>query len=108
MQIGASILRQMADMYRKVRGTLRFLLGNLADYDPAVHAVPYEQLPSLDRYILFRLSGLMNEISAAYDSYQVRQLQAEGSVGGRVLAVRRCSDGGREGAGAPGADWAPS
>ncbi|EFJ46048.1 hypothetical protein VOLCADRAFT_93543 [Volvox carteri f. nagariensis] len=68
--IGSSILRQMADMYRKVRGTLRFLLGNLADYDPQVHAVPYEQLPSLDRYMLFRVSQLMNEVSAAYDSYQ--------------------------------------
>ena len=43
--IGPAILRQMADGYRKLRGTLRFLLGNLADYDPAAHAVPYAQLP---------------------------------------------------------------
>ncbi|GIL90054.1 hypothetical protein Vretimale_18112 [Volvox reticuliferus] len=68
--IGANILRQMADMYRKVRGTLRFLLGNLGDFDPPVHAVPYEKLPALDRYILFRLSQVMNDVAAAYDSYQ--------------------------------------
>ncbi|KAG2447442.1 hypothetical protein HYH02_007767 [Chlamydomonas schloesseri] len=68
--IGSNIIKQMADMYRKVRGTLRFLLGNLADYDPAAHAVPYAQLPGLDRYVLGRLHGLMTEVAAAYDNYQ--------------------------------------
>ncbi|GFR52057.1 hypothetical protein Agub_g14579 [Astrephomene gubernaculifera] len=68
--IGSGILRQMADVYRKVRGTLRFLLGNLADYDPVRHAVPYERLSGLDRYLLLRLGQLSSEVAAAYDSYQ--------------------------------------
>ncbi|GLC44547.1 hypothetical protein PLESTM_001611900 [Pleodorina starrii] len=68
--IGSNILRQMADMYRKIRGTLRFLLGNLGDYNPQTHAVPYDKLPALDRYILFRLAQLMNDIAGAYDGYQ--------------------------------------
>lgn len=71
-QIGSNILRQMADMYRKVRGTLRFLLGNLADYDPRAHAVPYGQLPALDRFLLYRTAQINKELAAAYDTYQVR------------------------------------
>ncbi len=70
-QIGSNILRQMADMYRKVRGTLRFLLGNLADYDPRAHAVPYDQLPALDRFLLYRTAQINKELAAAYDTYQV-------------------------------------
>lgn len=58
-------------MARKLRGTLRFLLGNLNDYSPASQAVPYESLPAIDRYMLFKLGGLMEEISAAYESFQV-------------------------------------
>lgn len=68
--IGSNILRQMADMYRKVRGTLRFLLGNLADYDPRAHAVPYGQLPALDRFLLYRTAQINKELAAAYDTYQ--------------------------------------
>jgi isoleucyl-tRNA synthetase len=40
---------QTADTYRKLRFTLRFLLGNLDGFDPATNAVPYDQLPATDR-----------------------------------------------------------
>lgn len=68
--IGPGILKQTADMYRKLRGTLRFLLGNLGDYDPAAHAVPYAQLPSVDRFALSRLSALLSDAAAGYEAYQ--------------------------------------
>lgn len=68
--IGGRILGQVADVYRKIRFTLRYLLGNLADYDPAVHAVPHAQLAAADRYILARFAALVDECSAAYGSYQ--------------------------------------
>ena len=42
--MGSYILSQVADVYRKLRFTLRFILGNLHDFDPAVDAVPYEQV----------------------------------------------------------------
>lgn len=42
-------MKQVADAYRKLRGTLRFLLGNLSDFNPATDAVPYQQLPAVDR-----------------------------------------------------------
>ncbi len=61
---------QVADVYRKIRFTLRYLLGNLSDYDPAAHAVPHAELAAADRYILARFAALVDECNAAYDSYQ--------------------------------------
>ncbi|KAI7846319.1 hypothetical protein COHA_000156 [Chlorella ohadii] len=68
--IGGRIISQVADVYRKVRFTLRYLLGNLADFDPQAHAVPHAQLAAADRYILSRFAALVEECSAAYESYQ--------------------------------------
>jgi isoleucyl-tRNA synthetase len=71
VQIGGGILKQVSEAYRKLRGTLRFLLGNLADYDPVQHAVPYKQLPAVDRWLLAKHAELMAEVQEAYDTYQV-------------------------------------
>lgn len=68
--IGQTILKQMADVYRKIRNTSRFLLGNLHDFDPAEHAVFYEDMPELDRYMLHRMTEVFAEVTEAFDSYQ--------------------------------------
>ncbi|GMH36377.1 hypothetical protein BSKO_04245 [Bryopsis sp. KO-2023] len=68
--IGSGILKQTADTYRKLRGTIRFLLGNLSDFDPKTEAVAYEDLPSIDRYILTRFSTALREVEEAFNTYQ--------------------------------------
>jgi isoleucyl-tRNA synthetase len=68
--IGKNILKQMSDVYRKIRNTARFLIGNLHDFDPAQHAVPYEQLPALDRYMLHRLTEVFNEVNDSFETFQ--------------------------------------
>jgi len=68
--IGKNILKQMGDVRNKIRNTARFLLGNLHDFDPAKDAVPYEQLPELDRYMLHRITEVFREVTAAFDSFQ--------------------------------------
>jgi len=68
--IGKTILKQMADVYRKIRNTARFLLGNLHDFDPAKDAVPYEQLPELDRYMLHRITEVFKDVQDAFESFQ--------------------------------------
>lgn len=70
MRLGPNILGQMADAYRKIRNTARFLLGNLHDFDPAKDAVAYEQLPELERYMLHRMTEVCAEIGDAFDCYQ--------------------------------------
>lgn len=68
--LGNTILKQMADVYRKIRNTARFLLGNLHDFDPARQAVPYHQLPELDRYMLHRISEVFTDITDAFETYE--------------------------------------
>ncbi len=68
--IGQNILKQLADIYRKIRNTARFLLGNLHDFDPAKHAVAYEELPELDKYMLQRITEVFAEVTEAFESFQ--------------------------------------
>ncbi|KAK9835222.1 hypothetical protein WJX81_006819 [Elliptochloris bilobata] len=75
--MGPNILSQVADVYRKLRFTLRFLLGNLPDFDPAAHALPHADLPAVDRFTLAQFAALLDDAAAAYDGYQfVRVYQA--------------------------------
>jgi isoleucyl-tRNA synthetase len=68
--LGGNILKQMADVYRKIRNTARFLLGNLHDFDPAKDAVPYDELPELDRYMLHRITEVFADITDAFETFQ--------------------------------------
>ncbi len=68
--IGKNILKQLSDVYRKIRNTARFLLGNLHDFDPAKDSVPYDRLPELDRYMLHRITEVFNEVTDAFESFQ--------------------------------------
>ena len=68
--IGAGILRQLADVYRKVRNTSRYLLGNLHDFSPSTDAIAVEDLPLLDRWMLQRTAEVMDEITEAFESYE--------------------------------------
>lgn len=68
--IGKAILKQLGDVRGKIRNTARFLLGNLHDFDPSQHAVPYEQLPELDRYMLHRITEVFNDVTDAFETFQ--------------------------------------
>ncbi|MFO1400811.1 MAG: isoleucine--tRNA ligase [Steroidobacteraceae bacterium] len=66
--VSEEILRRMADSYRRMRNTARFLLGNLDGFDPA-DALEPGQLVALDRWAIARATALQQEIIAAYRSY---------------------------------------
>jgi isoleucyl-tRNA synthetase len=68
--LSTNILKQLGDVRGKIRNTARFLLGNLHDFDPDKHTVPYEQLPELDRYMLYRMTEVFQEVTEAFESYQ--------------------------------------
>ncbi|MBA0739804.1 hypothetical protein Gogos_013039 [Gossypium gossypioides] len=69
VMIGPQILRQMSDVYRKLRGTLRYLLGNLHDWK-VENAVSYQELPMIDRHALFQLENVVKNIREGYENYQ--------------------------------------
>jgi isoleucyl-tRNA synthetase len=70
LRISNEILNQLIEAYRKIRNTCRFLLSNLYDFDPAVHAVPFDQLPELDRWALIRLGELIPRVTKAYEDFE--------------------------------------
>ncbi|WP_421956250.1 isoleucine--tRNA ligase [Polaromonas sp.] len=64
------ILARVVDTYRRVRNTLKFLLANISDFDPATDAVPLEQMLEIDRYALSRAAQLQADILAHYEVYE--------------------------------------
>ena len=68
--ISDEILKRVVESYRRIRNTLRFLLANTSDFDPAKHAVPVEQMVEVDRYAL-ALTGKMQEAATQdFNAYQ--------------------------------------
>jgi isoleucyl-tRNA synthetase len=67
-RIGKTILQTTSDAYRKLRNTIRYMLGALSDFSPD-EAVELEQMPPLERFILHRLYELDGQVRAAYDGY---------------------------------------
>lgn len=65
-----SLMQRVGDNYRKLRNTLRFLLGNLHDFVPAADAVGFEAMEPLDQYILARTAELDAKIRKAYDDFE--------------------------------------
>ncbi|WP_026700162.1 isoleucine--tRNA ligase [Salibacterium aidingense] len=74
VRISDAILKQVAEVYRKMRNTFRFLLGNLRDFDPAQNRVPWDQLSELDRYMMLRLNDLIDKTKSGYDEYEFAQV----------------------------------
>ncbi len=68
--LGPGIVKQLADVYRKVRNTARYLLGNLHDFVPERDAVPYEQLPLLDQWMLQRTAALIDNVTGDFERYE--------------------------------------
>jgi isoleucyl-tRNA synthetase len=67
-RIGPTILQTTSDAYRKLRNTIRYMLGALADFSPD-EAVEPDQMPPLERYILHRLWQLDGQVRAGYEGY---------------------------------------
>jgi isoleucyl-tRNA synthetase len=75
MPVNRDYLRtNMADAYRRVRNTFRFLLGNTSDFDPARDAVPYADLPEMDRWALDELARLIQRVTRAWEQYELHQV----------------------------------
>src|SRR5207244_4292056 len=70
IRLSSEILDRLADAYRRIRNTYRFLLGNLADFDPARHRQSSARLDEVDRWVLDRLARLVDRVVRAYEEYQ--------------------------------------
>ena len=70
LNIDEKILARVVDTYRRVRNTLKFLLANVSDFDPAKDTVPADQLLEIDRYALSRAAQLQTDILAHFNAYE--------------------------------------
>ncbi|MBI3102358.1 MAG: isoleucine--tRNA ligase [Burkholderiales bacterium] len=93
LAIDDKILARVVDAYRRIRNTLRFLLANVSDFDPAKDAVPFEQMLEIDRYALTRAAQFQQEVLAHYRGYEFHpvvaklQLYCSEDLGGFYLDV---------------------
>jgi isoleucyl-tRNA synthetase len=74
MAVSNEILTRTSDGYRRLRNTARFLLSNLADFDPTLHRVDSANLLALDRWVMDRAYTLQEEVKAAYEAYQFQTI----------------------------------
>jgi len=68
------IRKNMVDAYRRVRNTFRFLLGNVADFDPAEDSVPCADMPEIDRWALDQTARLVQAVTDAFQQYQFHRV----------------------------------
>jgi isoleucyl-tRNA synthetase len=93
LSISDEILKRVVESYRRIRNTLRFLIANTADFDPAVDAVPTAELFELDRYALAVANTYFATLAESYGKYEfhpvVQQLQTYCSeeLGGFYLDI---------------------
>ena len=71
------ILARVVDTYRRVRNTLKFLLANISDFDPATDAVAPQDMLEIDRYALSRAAQLQADILAHYEVYEFHPVVAK-------------------------------
>ncbi|KIL47644.1 isoleucine--tRNA ligase [Jeotgalibacillus campisalis] len=70
VRVSDAILKQVAEVYRKIRNTLRFLLANLADFHPEKDAVAFGDLREVDQFMMVRLNQVIKNVKTAYDEYE--------------------------------------
>ena len=74
IRISNEILKQLSEVYRKIRNTFRYMLGNLYDFDPNQDCVAYADLQEIDKWALLRLEQVQEKVTKAYEDYQFHSL----------------------------------
>jgi isoleucyl-tRNA synthetase len=70
LSISEEILKRVVESYRRIRNTLRFLLANASDFDPALHAVPVGEWFEIDRYMLCKTAMWQKELQEYFEKYE--------------------------------------
>ena len=68
------LMLTVAENYRKIRNTFRYILGNLGDFDPQADAVPFESMESLDRYMLLQDYSFATDVRSSYEEFAFHKI----------------------------------
>jgi isoleucyl-tRNA synthetase len=74
IRVSDALIANLQDAYRKIRNTLRFLMGNTADFDPKRHAVKHADLEGIDRWLLARGQQLVADVTAQMEAFQFHRV----------------------------------
>jgi isoleucyl-tRNA synthetase len=77
MSVSEEILKRVAESYRRIRNTLRFLLGNLHGFDPAQHMVEWQDLVAIDQWVINKAFTLQNDVVTAFRNYEFHRIYQE-------------------------------
>lgn len=72
--VSEQILQRTVDVYRRIRNTIRFMLGNLYDFQPEKDSIDFENMTCIDRYILMKFKQLNNQILESYENYRFHHI----------------------------------
>ncbi len=70
IRISKETLDRLSDAYRKIRNTIRYLLGNLSDFDPDTNILAFDDLLDIDRWALYRLKTVIAQVKQSYGAYE--------------------------------------
>ena len=70
IRISENILKQLTEVYRKIRNTARFILGNINDFNPDKDMVSLDEVEEIDRWALMKLNELIEKVAKAYDEFK--------------------------------------
>jgi len=68
------LMLTVAENYRKIRNTFRYILGNLGDFDPKTEAVPFESMEALDQYMLCQTQAFAADVRSSYDDFAFHKI----------------------------------
>lgn len=74
VRVSMGSFQQIAESYRKFRNTVRFLLANTTDFDPAKNAVAFDEMESIDKYMTVLVNKFTKEILDAYANYEFMEI----------------------------------
>jgi isoleucyl-tRNA synthetase len=77
MSVSEEIFKRIGDSYRRMRNTLRFLLGNLHQFNPREQAVPFDELVAIDQWVIAKTFALQNDVITAYRNYEFHKIYQE-------------------------------
>lgn len=69
VSVSDEMFQRVSETYRRIRNTMRYLLGNLNDFDPKNDSIEFSKMPEIDRWVLLKLDQLIRDCTEAYDNY---------------------------------------
>lgn len=70
IRISQDLLKQLSEVYRKIRNTAKYMLGNISDFDPNKDQLEYDELLEIDKWALSRLYNLLKKVNDSYGAYE--------------------------------------